>query len=160
LAETVNAFERLRAAGKIRRWGVSNFDTSDMEELHALPDGPRCAINQVQYNLAERGIEWRLLTWCRAHRIPVMAYSPIAQGDLTSNRKLTAIARETNVAPALLALAWVLTRPDVIAIPKSANAAHVDEIRAAAAIRLDERVVAALDAAFPPPQRETPLSVI
>jgi diketogulonate reductase-like aldo/keto reductase len=160
LAETVNAFESLRAAGKIRRWGVSNFDTSDMEELHALPDGPRCAINQVLYNLAERGIEWRLLAWCRAHRIPVMAYSPIAQGDLASNRKLIAIARDVKVAPALLALAWVMTRSDVIAIPKSANAAHVDEIRSAAAIRLDERVVAALDAAFPPPQKETRLSVI
>jgi diketogulonate reductase-like aldo/keto reductase len=160
LAETVSAFERLRAQGKIRRWGVSNFDTSDMEELHALPEGPHCAVNQVLYNLAERGIEWRLLAWCRAHRIPVMAYSPIAQGDLATNRKLTAIAREAGVAPGMLALAWVLTRPEVIAIPKSSNAAHVDAIRAAAAIRLDDRVLAALDAAFPPPQRETPLSVI
>ena len=160
LAETVNAFERLRTEGKVRRWGVSNFDTKDMEELHALPDGPRCAINQVLYNLAERGIEWRLLAWCRAHRIPVMAYSPIAQGDLAGNRKLATIAREMGIAPAPLALAWVLTRPDVIAIPKSANAAHVDEIRAAALIRLDDRVLAALDAAFPPPKEETPLSVI
>jgi len=160
LAETVDAFERLRTDGKIRRWGVSNFDTSDMEELHSLPDGPRCAINQVLYNLTERGIEWRLLAWCRAHGIPVMAYSPIAQGDLARNRMLTAIAREARVAPALLALAWVLTRPDVIAIPKSSNAAHVDEIRTAASVRLDDHVLAALDAAFPPPQRETPLSVI
>jgi diketogulonate reductase-like aldo/keto reductase len=160
LAETVAAFEKLRAEGKIRRWGVSNFDTSDMEELHALPDGPHCAINQVLYNLAERGIEWRLLAWCRAHRIPVMAYSPIAQGNLVKNRKLIAVARAIGVAPALLTLAWVLTRPDVIAIPKSSNAAHVDEIRAAAAMRLDQRVVAALDAAFPPPRKETRLSVI
>jgi diketogulonate reductase-like aldo/keto reductase len=160
LAETIDAFERLRAQGKIRRWGVSNFDTTDMEELHALPDGPRCAVNQVLYNLAERGIEWRLLPWCRARRIPIMAYSPIAQGDLAGNRKLAALARGVGVEPAPLALAWVLTRSDVIAIPKSSNAAHVDEIRAAVAIGLDDRVLAALDAAFPPPQRETPLSVI
>ncbi len=160
LAETVDAFERLRADGKIRRWGVSNFDTSDMDELHALPDGPRCAINQVLYNLTERGIEWRLLAWCRAHHIPVMAYSPIAQGDLVGNRKLHAIARNAGVTAAQLALAWVLTRPDIIAIPKSSNVAHVDEIRGAAAIRLDDRILAHLDAAFPPPKREARLSVI
>jgi diketogulonate reductase-like aldo/keto reductase len=160
LAETVDAFERLRAAGKIRRWGVSNFDTTDMEELHALPDGVNCAINQVLYNLSERGIEWRLLDWCRARRIAVMAYSPIAQGALLTNRKLTAIARTLAVTPAQLALAWVLTRPQVIAIPQSSNFAHIDANRAAVAIRLDASVLAAIDAAFAPPRTATRLSVI
>jgi diketogulonate reductase-like aldo/keto reductase len=160
LAETVDAFERLRAAGKIRRWGVSNFDTADMEELHALPDGRHCAVNQVLYNLDERGIEWRLLEWCGTRHIPVMAYSPVAQGSLLANRKLAAIAREVDVTPAQLALAWVLSRPQVIAIPKSSNLAHVDEIRGAVAIELDDSVLAALDAAFAPPQSETRLNVI
>jgi len=160
LAESVDAFERLRAAGKICRWGVSNFDTADMEELHALPDGRNCAINQVLYNLSERGIEWRLLDWCRARRIAVMAYSPVAQGALPTNRKLIAIARTLAVTPAQLALAWVLTRPQVIAIPQSSNLEHIDRNRAAVALRLDERVLAALDAAFAPPRTATRLSVI
>jgi len=160
LAETVDAFERLRAAGKIRRWGVSNFDTADMEELHALPGGAHCASNQVLYNLTERGIEWRLLDWCRTRGIAVMAYSPVGQGKLTTNRKLTAIARTLSVTPAQLALAWVLSRPQVIAIPQSSNVAHVEQNRAAAAMRLDAGVLAALDAAFAPPRRATRLSVI
>jgi diketogulonate reductase-like aldo/keto reductase len=160
LGESVDAFERLRAAGKIARWGVSNFDTADMEELHALPDGMHCAANQVLYNLSRRGIEWRLLEWCRARGIAVMAYSPVAQGALLGNRKLTAIAAGLGVAPAQLALAWVLTRTQVIAIPQSSNVAHIDSNRAAVALNLDDRVLAMLDAAFPPPRRETPLAVI
>jgi diketogulonate reductase-like aldo/keto reductase len=160
LAETVDAFERLRGTGKIRRWGVSNFDTGDLEKLYALSDGRHCATNQVLYNLGERGIEWRLLGWCRERRIPVMAYSPIAQGRLHTNRKLAAIARRINVTPVQLALAWVLTRPQVIAIPQSSSIAHVEEIREAAAIHLDDTILAALDAAFPPPREATALSVI
>jgi diketogulonate reductase-like aldo/keto reductase len=160
LAESVDAFERLRAAGKIRQWGVSNFDIADMEELLALTDGRHCAVNQVLYNLGERGIEWRLLDWCRTRGIPIMAYSPVAQGSLATNRKLAAIARAQAISPAQLALAWVLTRPQVIAIPQSSNLAHIDANRAAAAIRLDEGVLAALDAAFPPPRGAAPLSMI
>ncbi len=160
LAETVDAFERLRGAGKIRRWGVSNFDVADMEELIALPNGRHCAVNQVLYNLSERGIEWRLLDWCRQRRIAVMAYSPIAQGALPTNRKLAAIAREAHLTPTQLALAWVLSRPQVIAIPQSSNTAHVDDIRSSADVRLDPDVLAALDRAFPSPGRATPLAVI
>ena len=160
LAESVDAFERLRAAGKIARWGVSNFDTDAMEELHALPAGGNCAVNQVLYNLLERGIEWRLLEWCRARGVAVMAYSPVAQGALLTNRKLAAIARRLDVTSAQLALAWVLTRPQVIAIPQSSNIAHIDSNRAAVAVRLDDGVLAALDAAVAPPQSETRLSVI
>jgi diketogulonate reductase-like aldo/keto reductase len=160
LAESVDTFERLRAAGKIARWGVSNFDTADMEELHALPAGGNCAVNQVLYNLLERGIEWRLLEWCRARRVAVMAYSPVAQGSLLTNAKLAAIARQLDVTSAQLALAWVLTRPQVIAIPQSSNIAHIESNRAAVAVRLDDGVLAALDVAFAPPQSETRLSVI
>jgi diketogulonate reductase-like aldo/keto reductase len=160
LAESIDAFERLRAAGRIARWGVSNFETADMEQLHALPGGLNCAANQVLYNLEERGIEWQLLDWCRARRVAVVAYSPVAQGALLQNRKLAAIARELDVTPAQLALAWVLTRPQVIAIPQSSNVAHIDSNRAAVAVLLDNRVLAALDAAFAPPHRATRLSVI
>jgi diketogulonate reductase-like aldo/keto reductase len=160
LAETVDAFERLRSAGKIKRWGVSNFDTADMEELYSIPAGRHCTVDQVLYNLAERGIEWRLLDWCRKRQVAVMAYSPVAQGNLLTHRKLASIARKAALTPAQLALAWVLTRPRVIAIPQSSNLAHVDEIRSAAAVRLEPGILAALDAAFPPPRGDTPLSVI
>ncbi len=160
LAETVDAFERLRAAGKIRRWGVSNFDIADMEELIALPDGHHCVANQVLYNLAERGVEWRLLEWCRKHRIAIMAYSPVAQGALLTDPKLLALAQKAHVKPVQMALAWVLSRPDIIAIPQSSNTAHIDDIRAAADLQLDATMLAALDAAFPPPRKQTPLAVI
>jgi diketogulonate reductase-like aldo/keto reductase len=160
LAESVDAFERLRAAGKIRRWGVSNFDIADMEDLLALAEGRHCAVNQVLYNLTERGIEWRLLEWCRTRGIAIMAYSPVAQGSLATNRKLAPIARTLNVTSAQLALAWVLTRPQVIAIPQSSNLAHIDANRNATAIHLDDSVLAALDAAFPPPRKAARLSMI
>jgi diketogulonate reductase-like aldo/keto reductase len=160
LAETVDGFERLRAAGKIRRWGVSNFDVSDMKELYALSDGNRCAVNQVLYNLAERGIEWQLLDWCREHRVAVMAYSPIAQGALLTDPKLKAIAHAARVTPAQLALAWVMNRPQVIAIPQSSNSAHIDDIRESAGVKLGADILAALDSAFPAPRRATPLAVI
>ena len=112
LAETVDAFERLRAQGKILRWGVSNFDTSDMRELFALPDGRRCATNQVLYHLGERGIEWELLPWMREQAIPIMAYSPLGQGALLRKRNLAAIANELGMTPAALALRWVLRAPE------------------------------------------------
>jgi diketogulonate reductase-like aldo/keto reductase len=159
LAETVGAFERLRRDGKILRWGVSNFDVDDMEELFALPDGNRCATNQVLYHLGERGVEWRLAALCRAHRVPLMAYSPMGQGGLLTHRKLLAIARAARLPPAQLALAWLLTRPDVIVIPKATSAAHIRENRAAADVVLDPKTLAAIDEAFPPPARATPLAV-
>jgi diketogulonate reductase-like aldo/keto reductase len=160
LAETVMTFERLIAQGKIRRWGVSNFDVEDMEELLALTDGHRCATNQVLYNLTERGIEWQLLDWCREHRIAVMAYSPVAQGHLRNEPKLAAIARRVGVSPVQMAIAWTLSRPGVIAIPQSSNVAHIDELRAAAEVTLDDGTLAALNAAFPPPGKAKPLAVI
>ena len=119
LAETVDAFERLRRAGKIVRWGVSNFDVADMHELLALPDGAHCASNQVLYNLAERGIEWKLRALCQQHAMPIIAYSPFGQGALLADRKLATLAAPLNVTPAQLALAWLLAQPGVIAIPKT-----------------------------------------
>jgi diketogulonate reductase-like aldo/keto reductase len=160
LAETVDALERLRADGKIIRWGVSNFDAAGMRKLCALPDGHRCATNQVLYHLAERGIEWDLLPWMRERRMPLMAYSPLGQGGLLRRPKLGAIARKRGCSPAELALAWVLRNPDVIAIPKAVDLAHVQQNRRAAAVKLDPTMLRDLDDTFPPPTGPTPLAVI
>lgn len=160
LAETVDAFERLRAAGKIVRWGVSNFDVGDMQELLSLPDGARCATNQVLYNIAERGIEWKLRALCHQHGMPIMAYSPFGQGALLTGRKLATLAATLASTPAQLALAWLLAQPQVIAIPQSSNPAHVADCRAAADVRLSPSALAAIDAEFPPPRRASPLAML
>lgn len=160
LAETVGAFERLRAAGKILRWGVSNFDVDDMRELLALPDGARCAANQVLYNLNVRGIEWKLRALCQQHGMPIMAYSPFAQGELLRSRKLATLAATLDVTSAQLAIAWLLAQAQVIAIPKSADRAHLADFRAAADVRLPASALAAIDAAFPPPRRAAPLAML
>jgi diketogulonate reductase-like aldo/keto reductase len=160
LAETVAAFERLRADGKIVRWGVSNFDTAAMRELFAFAEGRRCATNQVLYHLRERGIEWDLLPWLREHRIPLMAYSPLGQGALLRDPKLAAIARRSGATPAQIALGWLLRSPDVLAIPESADIEHIRDNRAAATLQLDPVMLDAIDAAFSPPTGPTPLSVI
>ena len=160
LAETVGAFERLRADGKILRWGVSNFDTADMRELFALAEGRQCATNQVLFHLAERGIEWELLPWLRQRRIPLMAYSPLGQGALLREPKLVAIARRLGTTPAQVALRWLLRSPDIVAIPESADLEHIRANRAAVSVRLDAATLDAIDAAFPPPAGPAPLAVI
>lgn len=160
LAETVEAFERLRRDGRIARWGVSNFDTEAMRALWALPGGRECATNQVLYNLGERGIEWDLLPWMREHRMPVMAYCPLGEGRLLADRKLAAIAARVGATPARLALAWLVRQGDVMAIPQSSNLAHVRDNRAAIDLALDAAAAAALDAAFPPPSGPSPLAIV
>ncbi len=160
LEQTVAAFERLRADGKILRWGVSNFDHNDMAELAALPEGHYCSANQVLYNLTERGIEWQLLEQCRTRQIPLMAYSPLAQGALAADARLTAIAKPLRLSAAQLALAWTLTRPGVIVLVQSSSLRHVTRNRVSASVELSESTLAQLDAAFPPPTEERPLAVI
>jgi diketogulonate reductase-like aldo/keto reductase len=160
LAETVDAFERLRAAGKIVRWGVSNFDTADMRELFALPEGRHCATNQVLYHLAGRGIEWELLPWMRERRIPVMAYSPLGQGGLLRKPKLAALARQLRATPAQVALRWLLHAPLVIAIPESADPDHVRANRGAPSVPLTAATLREIEAAFPPPGGPTPLAML
>lgn len=160
LAETVEAFERLRGEGKILRWGVSNFDSDDVEELLALPEGHRCAVNQVLYNLGERGIEYALRARCDRHRIAIMAYSPLQQGALLKQRELRRIATTIGVTPAQLALAWLLAQDNVMAIPQSSKIAHVTECRAAAGITLSRETLDALDTAFPPPTGPVPLAML
>ena len=160
LAETVDAFERLRRGGKIVRWGVSNFDEDDLEELLALPDGSHCAVNQVLYHLGERGIEWSLTSACRRHAIAIMAYSPLGEGVLLRDPKLGRIARTVGATPSQVALAWLLAQHDVIAIPQTSDRAHVIENRAATAVALPSSARAALERAFPPPDCARPLAVI
>ena len=145
LADTLEAFEALVGARKIRHWGVSNFDRDDMKELTALPAGKMVATNQVMYNLNRRGIEHDLLRWrCRPH-VPIMAYSPLDEGALLRSRKLQRIARELGGTPAQVALAWLCRQKGLIVIPKASEEAHVRENHAA------------LDRAFPPPKRKQPL---
>jgi diketogulonate reductase-like aldo/keto reductase len=160
LAETVAAFEQLRHDGRIARWGVSNFDGDAMRALWALPGGRACATNQVLYHLGDRGIEWDLLPWMRMHRMPLMAYCPLGEGRLLSDRKLAAIAARQGATAAQLALAWLIRQGDVMAIPQSSDLAHVRDNRAAADIVLDAAAGAALEAAFPSPSGPSPLSVV
>jgi diketogulonate reductase-like aldo/keto reductase len=148
LAETVESLEKLRQSGKIRHWGVSNFDTDDMQELALLPAGDQAQTNQILYNLTRRGPEFDLLPWQRDRRIPTMAYSPVEQGSLTNDRRLAAVAARHNATPAQIALAWTMRNGDVIAIPKASQQAHVRDNRAAADIRLTEQDLAELDKAF------------
>jgi len=155
LAETVAGFEALKAAGKIRDWGVSNFDLDEMAET---PKG--CATDQVLYNLARRGIEHDLLPWCRRRRMPVMAYTPLEPDRLLRHKALAAIAKEAGVPPLTLALAWVIRAPGIVAIPKATSLEHVRANRAALDLKLTPDILAALDRAFPPPKRREPLAML
>lgn len=160
LAETVEAFERLKEAGDIRHWGVSNLDTDEMAELWAVPNGESCAANQILYNLARRGAEWDLLPWLRERRLPVMAYSPIEQGRLPEGGALDTVASRHGVDRFTVALAWLLAKPGLIAIPKAARVEHVTANRHALDLLLSEDDHRALDAAFPPPTRKRPLAML
>ena len=155
LSSIVAAFESLRAAGRIRSWGVSNFKVGDMEDLFRVPHGDRCAANQVLYNLGDRGIEPELLPWCARHGIPVMAYSPLggAGAGLLRDPTLTQIAAARGCSAAAIALTWTIRSGKVIAIPEAGSAEHVKENAAALTLTLTPDELGALDAAHPPPGR-------
>jgi diketogulonate reductase-like aldo/keto reductase len=160
LAETIEAFETLRAAGKILRWGVSNFDVDDMEELFALPAGRHCAANQVLYNPGERGIEFDLLPWCAARGVTVMAYTPVGSGGrLLRAPALLSVARRHGASAAQVAIAWGLRPGGVVSIPKAGSPPHVRE-NAAAALALTAEDCSEIDAGFPPPRRKKPLAML
>ncbi|MGP4690174.1 aldo/keto reductase [Agrobacterium cavarae] len=160
LEETVAAFEKLKQSGKIRDWGVSNFDTDDMEELFEVENGRNCAVNQVLYNLSRRGVEYDLLPWCQEKGLPLMAYSPIEQGRILNNQELIRIAKAYQATPAQVALAFLLERDGVLAIPKSAKPERVEENRGATDLDISDEDWASLDAAFPPPTRKTSLAML
>jgi diketogulonate reductase-like aldo/keto reductase len=162
LADTREAMQALIQQGRIGAWGVSNFDTDDMEELAALgaAGGAQCAVNQVYYSLGERGPEFSLLPWQRARGLPLMAYSPIDQGALAVSPKLDAIAARLGATRAQVALAWVLAQRGVVAIPKAVREAHLRENLAAAELRLAPGDLAELDRLYPPPRRKSALAMI
>lgn len=163
ITETVEAFEDLKADGAIAHWGVSNFDIDDLLELEAI-ETPKhrvqCAANQVYYALDERGIEFSLAAYQRSLRMPTMAYCPLGGGDLVKDEALAAIGAARGATAAQVALAWLLSRPDVIAIPKAADAKHLDENLAAVEIELTADELAAIDQRFPAPTKKTTLAVV
>jgi diketogulonate reductase-like aldo/keto reductase len=161
LAETIEAFEVLMAAGRIRYWGVSNFDVDDMEDLVAERGGDAVTTDQVLYNLTRRGIEFDLLPWCRKFDMPIMAYSPIEQGRLLDHPGLSQVAaRHEGATAAQVALAWVLRLDNVCAIPRAGTPEHVRENHAALDLRLTEDDLQDLDRWFPPPTVKKPLEMI
>lgn len=165
LDETLEGFAALAEAGKVRHYGVSNFDVDDLEEALTLPGGAGIAANQVLYNLEHRGIEFDLLPWARERGMPVMAYSPFGSDArsvrrLLGNRTLVEIAARHSATPARVALAWLLAQDGVITIPKASSAEHVRDNRAALDLRLTREDLADLDRAFPPPRRKTSLAMI
>ena len=160
LTETLVGFQQLQRDGKIRHYGVSNFDHADMAEWVALKGGETVAADQVLYNLSRRGPEWDLLPWCRERGIPIMAYTPLGQGSLLHDRTLTEIARRRNATPAQIALAWLLRQENIIVIPKAARLEHVRDNRGALDVALTEEDLAALDRAFPPPKGKSSLGML
>ena len=165
LEETLRAMEKLQQQGKIRRWGVSNFDSEDMQELWQEPGGDACAANQVLYHLASRGIEFDLLPACYQRRTPVMAYCPLAQAgrlrrEIMTHPALSELARQQDISVAQLLLAWVIRQPGVMAIPKAGSIAHVQDNAAALTVTLDDETLTQLDRLFPPPHAKQPLDVV
>lgn len=160
LAETVDAFQQLKAEGKIRAWGVSNFDVDDMEELLAVPGGNEVAANQVLYNLTSRGIEHDLLPWCQSRGIAIMAYSPLDEGRLLHDAPLATFARERGMTAAQAALAFVLSRKGVIAIPKTSSIQRAEENLQSSVTALSPDDLSKLDGLYPPPRRKMPLAMI
>jgi diketogulonate reductase-like aldo/keto reductase len=160
LAETLAGFEQLLRDGKIRHYGVSNFDRADMAEWVALNGGQTVAADQVLYNLSRRGPEWDLLPWCRERGIAIMAYTPLGQGSLLHDRTLAEIAHRRNATTAQVALAWLLRQEGVIVIPKAARLEHVRDNRGALDVVLTEEDLLALDRAFPPPKAKSSLGML
>jgi len=160
VSETVDAFQTLMKDGKIRDWGVSNFDLSEMEDIARCAGGKACATNQVLYNLSRRGIEFDLMPWCRKRGIPIMAYSPIEQGRILNHAALREVAARHGATSARIALAWLIRQDGVITIPKAGSKAHVEEDLAALDVTLTADDLAALDRAFPPPMEPQSLEML
>lgn len=165
LEETIEGMERLNQKGKIKRWGVSNFDTNDMEELIGQPNGEKCAINQVLYHLGSRGIEYDLLDWHTDHQIPVMAYSPLAQAgslreELLEDEMIQQIAQSHSITGMQLLLAWVIQSKNVLAIPKAGQPKHAKQNAETILVKLSDEEMKKLAARFPAPDHKTPLDIV
>jgi len=160
LEGTLEAFERLEEQGKIRHFGVSNFDILEMEAAEGLPAGGKIAVNQVLYNLERRGIERRLLSWCEQKDVVVMAYSPLGQGSLGQRRTLVRVAERNRATTAQVALAWTLRQEGVVTIPKASRSEHVIENAAAMDLTLTDEDLTELDKAYPVPPEDIPLETL
>ncbi|WP_445149537.1 aldo/keto reductase [Baekduia sp. Peel2402] len=160
LEETVSAFEELKRSGRIRHWGVSNFDVGDMNALTAIPGASGVETDQILYNLTRRGIEWNLLPAAQRVGLPIMAYSPIEQGRLAGHPVLEGIGRRHRASSTQIALSWVISHPGVCAIPQAGTPEHVRQNGGALRVELREDDVVELDAAFPPPPHPVPLEVL
>lgn len=165
LKETIEGMERLKKQGKILRWGVSNFDTDDMQELFECSNGKNCVTNQVLYHLGSRGIEFDLMPWLGESKVPIMAYCPIAKGgqlrrELLKNQVVNEIAQRHNAAPIQILLAWAIRSGNVIAIPKAVQEEHVIENAEASFIYLSQEDLEKLDAVFPRPGRKMSLDIL
>lgn len=158
--ETLEGLQTLQREGKIRQYGVSNLDLSDMEEWWDTPGGDQTAVNQLLYNLSRRGIEWDLLPWLRERHVPVMAYSPIEQARLVRHPKLVRFAQESGMTPAQVALAWLLANDDIIAIPKTGHRDRLRENIGALSHTLTAEQLATLDSLFPPPKGPRALEML
>ena len=159
LSETLEGLQHLQQAGKILDYGVSNFDTDDLEEAASLSGGDKIVTNQVLYNLMRRGIEWDLLPWCKERNIPIMAYSPVEQRAFVNNSQLRDIAAKHDATSTQIALSWLLHQDNIISIPKATNPDHVRENRAAGDIKLSSEDLQQLDRLFPPPNRKKTLAI-
>ena len=159
LRDTVAGFEALQARGHIRHWGVSNFDTDDLRELAGVTGGAACAANQVYHSLSTRGAEFGLLPWLRERQMPLMAYSPLDQGDLAGDATLCRIAQRIGATASQVALAWAMAQPGVMVIPKAVREAHLRENLAAADLVLGAADLAEIEARFPAPRRQQPLAM-
>lgn len=165
LSETVECMQELVSQGKIRRWGVSNFDVADMEKLMKVPNGDKCAVNQVLYHLGSRGIEYDLLPWQKKHGIPVMAYCPLAQAgtlrkEMLNNRVMQEIAGKYHISVIQLLLLFVLRKDEIIAIPRSGKKKHVLENWAVKSVQVEEKDREIIDRVFPAPKRKMPLDIV
>lgn len=165
LTETVDVMEQLVAAGKIKRWGVSNLDVDDMQELWQITNGKHCMVNQVLYHLGSRGIEYDLLPWCKSHHVPIMAYCPLAQGgslkdNLMNSSLVLELAKQKRCSSAQLLLAWCIRDNNVIAIPKATSIDHVTQNAQAINIQLTEEDLVLLNRAFSPPIRKMHLDIV
>jgi len=159
LVETIEAFEQLQASGKIARWGVSNFDVDDLEAMANLPNGRHAMANQVLYNLHHRGIEYDLRSWSEKRSMPLMAYSPLGEGQLLHDPEVRRVASACGATPAQVAIAFILKTNNIIVIPKSSSVERITENHGAAKLALTEEAIAALDKAFPPTDRKVPLEL-
>jgi diketogulonate reductase-like aldo/keto reductase len=160
LGETLAGFQQLQRDGKIRHYGVSNFDRADLAEWAALKDGGDIAADQVLYNLARRGPEWDLVPWCREHKVAIMAYTPLGSGSMLRDPRLAEVARRRGATPAQIALTWLLRQEGTIVIPKASQLEHVRENRGALEVTLTDEDLSALDRAFPPPKGKSALGML